>query len=179
MSSGDFGAFLIGTIIFSVGFGFFLVCSIQLDNSKEYEEWTPEKGAKKANNIAVKYNLTEKEYLLSVFNNIVKYDQQLEIATDSSEIINTINQINIFKRKVASVYQEVLTEEKSKSINRYSKSVMYNKILDGNYSASDHIRATKRIQAKETLRLEGFVIALAHLDRSLIWADELLLKFGK
>ena len=77
-----------------------------------------------------------------------------------------------------SAYKEVSKEEKLKSTKRYSKSVMYNRLLDGNYSASDHVRATKRIQAQEQSRLEGFVIALAHIDRSLIWADELLVEFN-
>ncbi len=162
-SQGDFSAFFIMTIIISVVLGVFMACSIKESSEKEHSEWTPAKGEKKAKKIAMQNNFGEKEYLLSIFDRIQQYDRQIRDAEHVDEILDIKTSISIFQRKVFSAYQEVFRNEKSKSTKRYSKSVMYNRLLDGNYSASDHIRATKRIHNQEQSRLEGFVIALAHI----------------
>ena len=173
-SEGGFLQFLISLVVFSTFLSFVFAVCIKESSNKEYSEWTPQIGEKRAKTIAIKNNFEEKQYLLSIFDHINKLDHELERTITPGEIISTKNKINIFRRKVFTVYQEILREEKLKSVKRYSKSVTYNRILDGNYSTSDHFRAKKRIQAQEQSRLEGFVIALAHIYRSLIWADELL-----
>ena len=167
-SEGEIFQFLISMAIFSIFMSCVFAICIKESSSKEYSEWTPQIGEKKAKMIAISNNFEEKQYLLSIFDNLGNFDRELDKKATLQEIINTKNEISIFRRKIFVAYQEILRDEKSKSTKRYSKSAIYNRLLDGNYSASDHIRATERIQKQEQSRLEGFVIALAHIDRSLI-----------
>lgn len=87
--------------------------------------------------------LDEKVYLLEVLTELDKIDNALDEAEDLIQIQQLVNHYKIIDRKIKMVFRKVLADEKSKSLDRYSRSIVWNRLLDGNYSQLDHLRATK------------------------------------
>ncbi len=111
-----------------------------------------------------------------MFNSLDQLDLALESAESEEEVYKATRVYQLIERKIRIFYAEVFADEKNKSRDRYARSITWNRFLDKNYSYSDHVRATRRIEAEEMDRLEGFEIALKRIENSLLYAESLLIR---
>lgn len=136
---------------------------------KGQKEWTPVKGLQASKD----REIPEEEFLISVFDSLDEIDRALELATSEEQIYKVTRLYQHTGNQIRSLYAKVFADEKDKSRDRYARSITWNQFLDRSYSYSDNVRATRRIEAEEMNRLEGFEIALNRVEKSLLYAESL------